>query len=591
MWASQFVPSGAGLQPGYTVSNNVLTNASVRAGGRQHHPVRRVRPDLASGRLVQHRTTSPSTPTGAPPTTSASRARSAPPDGKGDSPTQDVIELGTAAGAGASWGMNGTGKPTNWSLGGDNSSPSGILPSAGWIFGGQGIKREGQGELGPGRRRAGLRRRRARLAAVRRALRRPHAREPVRGGAGPGLRQRLAEPGRLSDRPPELSGDFAARWAAASRATSGTTRLASWRRSTTSSPTATRSAASTSTTSTRCNEKDTAAYVQLNFQAGIASGNLGVRYVKTKENIGYTSTAPDAEATSVHRPDHRLGLRRLLLEHLQAQLRQVPAQRQPEVRPQTTSGWLRFAASQTMTRPDYSALAGSVSADDLTHTGSGGNPKLQAADLDQLRCIAGVVLRPARPALGQRVCMNLKDYVNFGNEVRTFKDLQASPTRPGQDVYTDLPVSVPTNVNGQVRGLELNYIQPIGENFGVQANYTYARRPCHRRRAAAGHLEEHLQRVGLLRERSVQRPCELHLPLVVLRRREPHRHVLPGRASATWRCRWATRSTTTCDLARRDEPQQPQAEVLHAERCLRQAAVLRSTSTAGSTTLNLRFKF
>jgi iron complex outermembrane receptor protein len=29
-------------------------------------------------------------------------------------------------------------------------------------------------------------------------------------------------------------------------------------------------------------------------------------------------------------------------------------------------------------------------------------------------------------------------------------------------------------VNGTLRGVELNYIQPIGDNFGVQLNYTYA---------------------------------------------------------------------------------------------------------------------
>lgn len=33
---------------------------------------------------------------------------------------------------------------------------------------------------------------------------------------------------------------------------------------------------------------------------------------------------------------------------------------------------------------------------------------------------------------------------------------------------------MPHNVDGKVRGVELNYIQPIGDNFGVQANYTYA---------------------------------------------------------------------------------------------------------------------
>ena len=44
----------------------------------------------------------------------------------------------------------------------------------------------------------------------------------------------------------------------------------------------------------------------------------------------------------------------------------------------------------------------------------------------------------------------------------------------GHDVINTYSVSVPSNVGGSVKGVELNYIQPIGENFGVAANYTYA---------------------------------------------------------------------------------------------------------------------
>ena len=35
-------------------------------------------------------------------------------------------------------------------------------------------------------------------------------------------------------------------------------------------------------------------------------------------------------------------------------------------------------------------------------------------------------------------------------------------------------ISKPINANGKVRGVELAYEQPIGEFFGVNANYTYA---------------------------------------------------------------------------------------------------------------------
>ena len=35
-------------------------------------------------------------------------------------------------------------------------------------------------------------------------------------------------------------------------------------------------------------------------------------------------------------------------------------------------------------------------------------------------------------------------------------------------------VAVPVNSNGKVTGAEIAYEQPIGENFGINANYTYA---------------------------------------------------------------------------------------------------------------------
>ncbi len=139
MWASQFVPSGAGLQPGYTVQNNVLSSATFAPvpGSTVPYGVydQISRPGAASESNyvtldADWRATDHLSFKGQVGTT----------QGKGSSPTQDVIELGNNAGGGASWGMRGIGQPTNWSLGASNNSPAGILPQAGWIFGAQGIQ-------------------------------------------------------------------------------------------------------------------------------------------------------------------------------------------------------------------------------------------------------------------------------------------------------------------------------------------------------------------------------------------------------------------------------------------------------------------
>ena len=67
--------------------------------------------------------------------------------------------------------------------------------------------------------------------------------------------------------------------------------------------------------------------------------------------------------------------------------------------------------------------------------------------------------------------MDMDGYVDFGNSVIQYKDQQAS-IAAGMDVYNDYLVSVPVNSRGKVKGFELTYEQPIGDNFGVNANYT-----------------------------------------------------------------------------------------------------------------------
>ena len=471
MWASQFVPSGAGLQPGYTVKNNVLTNAVFApvAGSTTPYGVydQISRPGASSESNyltldANWRATDHLTFKGQVGTT----------HGKGSSPTQDVIELGTAAGGGASWGMNGIGSPTNWSLGGDNSSPSGILPSAGWIFGGQGIHVkdkenwfQGDGELDFDE---GV------LTSLQFGARyADHTREnPFEVAQGPNWSSNWTDPAAYPTTYSNYPGDYGS-------SLGGSFPANIWYYTPGQLAAIDAQFANRDPVSRfyfndvyKVNEKDTAAYAQLNFESGIVSGNVGLRYVKTKENIGYTSTAPDAEASSVVGPisgsafgDYYFNTYKASYDKL------LPS---ANLKFAINDQWVaRLAASQTMTRPDYSALAGSVSADDLTHTGSGGNPKLKPLISTNFDAAVEWYFAPRGLLSASVYAMNLKDYVNFGNEVRSFKDMQAS-NAAGHDVYSDYLISVPTNVKGQVRGLELNYIQPIGQNFGVQANYTYA---------------------------------------------------------------------------------------------------------------------
>jgi iron complex outermembrane receptor protein len=127
----------------------------------------------------------------------------------------------------------------------------------------------------------------------------------------------------------------------------------------------------------------------------------------------------------------------------------------------------RFGASQTMTLPDYSALGASSFGSDLNKTGGGGNPNLKPVLSTNFDGNLEWYFMPRGLLSVGAFAMDLEDYVAFGTETR----MLYSELSNQLEAYR---VSVPVNSNGQVTGIELAYEQPIGEFFGVNANYTYS---------------------------------------------------------------------------------------------------------------------
>ena len=100
--------------------------------------------------------------------------------------------------------------------------------------------------------------------------------------------------------------------------------------------------------------EERAAYVQADFEGSNWSGNVGLRYVQTKEDVTtFTQTSADDPGAI---PGSLFGSfkRHPGRSHVQ----RLAAEREPEVRPDATTLVARFAVAKTMTRPDYSALAG-----------------------------------------------------------------------------------------------------------------------------------------------------------------------------------------------------------------------------------------
>ena len=392
--------------------------------------------------------------------------------GKGSSPTQDVLETGIGMGAGASWAMHGIDEAIDWSLGGNNT-PANHLPNAGWIFGGQGIDVEDKedwfaadGELFFGNGTLTTLDFGLRYAAHERRNDFEIAQGPNWATAWNDIASYAPYAGGAGNYP----GDFG-------NGIGGNTPGGIWYY------TPEQLAAINAEFANRNNperfyfsdvygvkEKNSALYVQANFEGENWSGNVGLRYVKTDGDIRYNQALPIGSGIPGAITGSAFG------DYLPVSVSNDYAKLLPSANLKFDLGndvVARFGASRTLTRPDYSALAGSLSLDDLTHTGSGGNPNLNPLVSTNFDASLEWYFAPRALLAASVYSMELDDYVSFGTTTIQYKDQQAS-IDAGQDVYSDYTVSVPVNTNGSVKGFELTWKQPIGDNFGFDANYTYA---------------------------------------------------------------------------------------------------------------------
>ena len=138
---------------------------------------------------------------------------------------------------------------------------------------------------------------------------------------------------------------------------------------------------------------------------------------------------------------------------------------------------LRVSAAETMSRPDYSALGAAVSLTDLTLTGNGGNPNLKPITAGVYDAALEWYYTPTGVAAVSLFYDDLSSYVGYGNSTGSYLNLQASkigiPGQPNVLVYSPFVISSPTNVSGQLKGVEVQVQQPLPYNFGFQTNFTY----------------------------------------------------------------------------------------------------------------------
>jgi iron complex outermembrane recepter protein len=218
-------------------------------------------------------------------------------------------------------------------------------------------------------------------------------------------------------------------------------------------------------------EKNSAAYVQADFKGDNWAANVGVRYVHTQEDaISFTQVAantPGAVLTSAFGPFAPLEREHSYNDVLPS------ANLKLDLSPDLVA---RFAAAETMTRADYSALAGFTNltppgAVGGVGSGTGGNPDLKPIRSTNLD--AGLEWYFAKRSLLSATAyyMDLRNYVSYGSELKNYTTFSSQFPNGSVVPYN---LTVPINAKGRVDGMELAYTQAFTDNFGFQGNYTYA---------------------------------------------------------------------------------------------------------------------
>ena len=209
-------------------------------------------------------------------------------------------------------------------------------------------------------------------------------------------------------------------------------------------------------------ETDLAAYAMATIGGEGWKGNFGVRVVDTRENVkpyvNQTGGLPsDFGAYGVIKDTHNYWD---ILPSVNLSINLSDDQ------------FLRFAAAETMARPDYNALGGAVSLQDLILTGSGGNPDLKPIKSANYNLSYEYYYAPQSLFAVSLFYMDLSSYIGFGTHSAVY--LNQFLTGQGAPVYSTYNVTTPLNSSGHDEGVEVQWEQPIYGGFGFQSNFTYA---------------------------------------------------------------------------------------------------------------------
>jgi iron complex outermembrane receptor protein len=205
-------------------------------------------------------------------------------------------------------------------------------------------------------------------------------------------------------------------------------------------------------------------------------GNFGIRVAGTKDAIDKFDSNPSDP--SVH-PDTASAFGTYYINHVtQSYIDILPSF---SVKYDVTKDVVaRFSAGQTVTRPDYYALAGGATLNDQLLSGSQGNPNLKPTRSTNLDISTEWYYAPQSSVSLGLFDMQMSSTFDAGTIQETELNLaktqnfNANPLGLANPIFSTYTVTAPTNNSGSSRGMELAWQAPIAYGFGFAANYTYA---------------------------------------------------------------------------------------------------------------------
>ena len=223
-------------------------------------------------------------------------------------------------------------------------------------------------------------------------------------------------------------------------------------------------------------ENTEAGYLMAKFGGEKFQGNFGIRVAATDDNIDKFDSNP---ANPSVLPDTASAFGNYYINHSsQSYVDILPSfSVKYDVTPDVVA---RFSAGETVTRPDYYALAGGATLNDTLLSGSQGNPNLKPTRSTNLDISTEWYYAPQASVSVGLFDMQMRSTFDAGTIQERLLNLsltQNAVTNPGgfsTPVFSNYTVTAPTNNSGSSRGTELAWQQPLPYGFGFAANYTFA---------------------------------------------------------------------------------------------------------------------